>query len=615
MNDGLSVELEITDGKASVALDKFRSKIVATEGELKKLSGGETFASFESNINKSLIQVGNLQHELRSVQAATVGHAGLDGLGQAASRAFGQVTATKNRLLEIQSTMARTTDAKVLNGLIADAKIAEAELDRLQAKINRVAAGRSAAAQRQAAAGGSGSGNYAALAGAAAFLPPELGIGLEAASAAGVGASSLAVLGPLAAAGLLIVKVSQDIRDKAEQRLALEEKISGENNRQILSMKELLMSEENLAKLRERVGQNANPSLIAGATKVSGANALIQDTNARLGFGPDGKPLINPTKTLTGFTDKDSGQYPIFERMMKSLAEEQEKWNKEVEKGRDKVEDLGKSWKSNFDSLYQRANANNPLSLFLHRSASDADKLKESLKGLPPELQKIALAMNAAADSKELFALTVNNALSAVDFRNEARRFSDPTQNELQKKLDRDKANFEATSDSTNTDIFARFESRQKQIADLEKRRRQQSLQEQYDEIYKYRQGFDQATADQTFARITRGLNPEDLTNDQRREASRVNLSEAGRLVAAEKQAEVDRKEERDVRKKLVAVLDKLASAAEKGGLAGVNGEIQISVKDDTSNGISAKKLSGASSGDVADYYFSGFDTVGGSNR
>jgi DNA repair ATPase RecN len=136
-----------------------------------------------------------------------------------------------------------------------------------------------------------------------------------------------------------------------------------------------------------------------------------------------------------------------------------------------RVDELAKGWNSAFDSLYQRANADNPFAAFLQKSATEAEKLKTQIAGLPPELQKTAVAMQAIATSKDLFKLSLDNALSSLNLRSDAARFTDPTQSELQRKLNADYANFRRTSNSTNPDVLNDFQRRQKQINDYDKDR------------------------------------------------------------------------------------------------------------------------------------------------
>ena len=67
--------------------------------------------------------------------------------------------------------------------------------------------------------------------------------------------------------------------------------------------------------------------------------------------------------------------------------------NDEIEKGHKKADELTKKATSIFDSLFTKLNAQNPIALAFSEGQKELDKLKESLKGLSPELQKQAIAI------------------------------------------------------------------------------------------------------------------------------------------------------------------------------------------------------------------------------
>lgn len=310
--------------------------------------------------------------------------------------------------------------------------------------------------------------------------------------------------------------------------------------------------------------------------------------------------FVQIKKGLGDITDNESD---LFDQRWKKYLKAQEDAEKKrlelVDQEEKKIEELGKTWTSAFDSLSQRTSGENPFAAFLAKSQTEADKLKESLKGLPPELQKIAFTMEAVAQGKEAFSLRLDNALSVANLRFEAKNFLDPTQTEMQRRLNADIANFQRSSNSTNPDAFAQFQRRQNSINNYDKDRRNDLLNSEYNDIYDTRRkGYDPALADRKFADITRGLNASDLPDNLRRAAADARINEAARQEKFETDAEQDRKEDREVRKKFSAAVDKLSNlVVTQGGQ-----QLKVVLENETKGAYDAKVTS-ATPDDVAAQY------------
>jgi hypothetical protein len=236
-----------------------------------------------------------------------------------------------------------------------------------------------------------------------------------------------------------------------------------------------------------------------------------------------------------------------------------------IEKGIAEVNKLGKTWNSTFDSLFQRANADNPFALFLQKSASDADKLKEAIRGLPPELQKTAIAMQAVASSKDLFKLSLDASLNAINLRAQADQFRnpvapgngtlDPYQLATAKAFVAYNPDFLKThKNATDSDIYGAAS-------------RNKLLEDEYRDIYDtHRKGFDKGIADRKFIDLTNGANPLDLTDGLRRAASDARLNEAARQENYLKEAQDERKQQTKIQAELLDVQKELLKIAGTGG-------------------------------------------------
>lgn len=686
MNDVLSVELEIKDDRADVVLSKTKQKLEEFVRDVEKKQPQIRF----SVPGQSFIDLDKIENRARTTaeQFNAIASLRLNN-GQIGSLTRDIVSAhERSRQLAadiagIKAELANPNRKSSIAFLTDELKAAQMEADRLDRKLDLVT-GQGVPGQRS---GGSLSPGAIAQGrlnlarqGADVFTSAAMGMNptmiaiqqgpqiLDAMATSGIQFSRAMVLsagaiGTIAVAGYAVVKWSQSAREEAERRLKVEEKIQGAINRQILAGKDFLTNYE---KLEKSQAQDREFSRFLGKGSIGDLRQRYADLRQLHDFGSnnydvvrgkDGQPETVLTeaaqrrvqemlalkaeiesrqaqgieKSDAAFQQRWDSWKSSQENVVKSIKdaqEEQEKWNRKVEEGKEKIESLKEKWRSAFDSLYQRANTNNPFALFLQRSATDAEKLRESLKGLPPELQKTALAMKAAAESKELFSLKLETALSVQSLKSNADRFRDPyAQERANRRFLENNPNYlflkeqefesrirdprdPASLAGMSFDEFIRNDLQERTGTGINN-----TLRSQYDALFgRARTPEELAEANKRFAALGQGVDAKDLSGDVRNKLIDANLQEAARMEMYEKTAAESRKEMNGYLKNISQHIDKLNLAAEKGGIDGVNKAVEIIVKEQAADG-SVKKVTGATSSDVADYYFTGLQIAGGSNR
>jgi hypothetical protein len=305
------------------------------------------------------------------------------------------------------------------------------------------------------------------------FLPPEATMAADLGKALGITALGAATAGGVAVAGYALVKWTETVKEKAEKRLAIEEKIQETYNAQAESLKQQIASGEKLGDLRKNI--TPDPYQLS---PVQFALSQIQQTRLKqgFGFGEGGAQTLTewlkPTRALrdyskeiekasnnaielgsilsrlqkgegdlngddrlkliqvaalqiderkraqTGFSDKDiADNKKFFEEQHKKEVEAFEDRKKAIEQ----VNELGKTVRSTFDDLFQKRYSDNPFSQQFLQADRDLTKLRENVKGLPLDLQKAAIDTRKAIDSNQLFRLRVDTAFEAQDLRFQAR--------------------------------------------------------------------------------------------------------------------------------------------------------------------------------------------------
>jgi hypothetical protein len=600
--DTLSVDLVVTDDQADVVLDRAQAKIQNFASKVEGLNpslGRRMAVDFELAERRA----DSVQKKFASIANTRIDTGQFDALTRTAIRAENRASSLRSELESIRKTAAATTNSSILAQLEGQAKGLQSELVKVEALQSRIAPGVAGGG------GGSGHGSFIQPSGAIRGAGPlfraaglyQYGIdesiinavligAPKAAAAIGTTIASLgAVVGIGAAAIAITYKVTGDIRTEAERRLKVEELIAAAMNKQILAGQEIIKNFDK--QLGEDAGDRQFDRFLKSASNdelqhrfdllkklhdldPTGENAAKFETQGRrIAAQRDANNNGSAATADKAFDDR-------WQKWKKDQEDAAKAFEKSVEQAKTKINDLSKTWTSAFDSLYQRTAGDNPFAVFLAKSQTDADKLKLALAGLPPELQKIAFGMQAIADAKEAFSLRLDNALSVANLRFEAGNFSDPTQQEMQRRLNADIANFRRTSNSTNPEAIAEFQRRQNAITNYNKDRQTDFLNSEYNTIYDTRRpGYDPSAADRKFVELTRGFNPDDLPDNLRRAASDARLNEAARQEKFEQDAQDERKKQTELQSKLLETQTRLLALAEKEGTAGIN-KLLVEVRD-----------------------------------
>jgi hypothetical protein len=642
---------------------RFENKAADLNAKLRDLRN-----QMASTSNRSIL--GQLESEAKSLEAELkrVGQAqsAISGASPASGGSGGHGSLLQNGRLQGIGQLIRSTplynygiDETVINAAIQLAKstglIASAETAAAAAATTNATATAATAASAGAAA--TAETEMAVGAGVTAVAATEAAAATTVtAAAAGTAAVSFgamaAVILPLAAVGYILYDLTRQTRDAAEQRKKVEEAIAGAYGRQHTYLKGIT---DELAK--QRSDANVNRQFDTFQSGLGGQSIeQLQQRKKELEeilknpapsvYNPESKQFElslsqqeeRKKKSLELIAIEDA-VYKKQQEQAQAVSNSIEQYNKIEKQGQEaaikstelgisKVKELKSNWDSAFNSLYSRANADNPFALFLAKSASESDKLKESLRGLPPELQRTALAMRAIADSKELFGLRLTNALNVANLRNEAANFQNPTDPSKDKRTEdqylarflHDHPNFLAIESreynqerliNPLTSIESFGERIRKKILDPAKlsgvldtaeTRQNRFLEDQYNIIYdRQRKDFDIATADRKFNELTRGANPLNLSDGLRRAAVDSRLNEAARAEKSEQDAQAERKKQTEIQTKLLETQQKLLAVAEGQGLKGV--EALITVKDETGGRATSRTGKRATQEDTRDYY------------
>jgi hypothetical protein len=456
--DILRTELQVVGlEQSNQKLDSHYAKAKATSAgidALGKKSADEALArrtQFEADVNASRIQTANLNREIQDLQKAASGKLGtgaaniFSGLEGPAKAAGAQIAATRARLLQIQAAAARTTNPKVFDGLVAEAKVAQAELDRLENKIQRVAQFRQARGLRGRVSLGS-LGNIAG--GLGSFLPGPLGDAAQAAAlvppggfgglgAATIGTGTLAAAGSLAAAGALIVKYSKEARQDAEARLAAEEKIQGAINKQIIGARETRIEFEKqsqAAAAGRQFNKDLNSQSIGELTRRRDLLKQLNEINPNGDVAQERQTQrLAIESRLADLQDKKTAdadaafaqRFENFRRSQAAQVEADKAFEESVAKGAEKIRELGTTSKELFADLAAAQGENNPFVKLFTEADAAIEKTRLTTATLNAELQQSAEVMTATANANRLFSARLGSALEASDLRADAARFRD----------------------------------------------------------------------------------------------------------------------------------------------------------------------------------------------
>jgi hypothetical protein len=631
--DILSVELQATD-KGSPAVATFKKNVEGAAAEVNKLGNG----AFGQNLEKAFVgvttKVNLLRDRIRETQTAA---ARTDSpiwktYETGAQKAADQARVLHGRIIQLREQASRTNDPKLFESIKAQARSAEAEIDKLDAKMRRVVAGRAAVAQRQGQTPAAAPGQVSSAAGGLSSslltglgIPPEL--------AALVPATALITAGAAAAAGLVFVKYTQTVRDEAEKTLKIAERAQVTLNNYFLKLQEIANAEK---KFQEARTNAANDRAFGREqeTVLGGSGDQVRLLRDRLQREID--ILKKPTATAddikeiekkraaiidldaaleqrsrTGFTPKDSGQYPVMERNIKAAAEAQKAFNESVKEGKEKVKELTTESEKTFRGLFAAKGESNPFVKVYREAEEQIERVRKSTRFLSADLQKQAEDMAKAQNAAALFSARLDNRLSASDLRADAERFRGGGQVQIDKQIrdaiarlqkgetqgvfrniedriarsmvsasaglrvelfDQKREIEESGGLFRNPDIQRQIRSRFVADADRESNTAQQRIERQLSiiESLNPKSDAERAIAERRIIALTAGMDPTQFDDRTNRAAAGARENEATRLENQEKDAIADRKAEKTAIEGVAKDMAALLKIAESEGLTGV---------------------------------------------
>lgn len=465
------------------------------------------------------------------------------------------------------------------------------------------------------------------------------------------------ILGAGAVAIAATYKITGDLRAEAERRLKVEEMITGAINRQRIAQREAyrdlqkdiadadrrrsfsqFLQTDDLEALKKRrdlieqlIKPNAqNVSLVPAALPAIENGKVVQKPNEafetlrrerlELNERINQVPLERNAQALKSFEQRNedfkkaqAAAIDYEKRRAEQIANAEKKRLEDVEKAKEKVKQLEKIYLDTFSNLNVKLNSNNPFVAVF----SDADKalkdLRENIKGLPPELQKIAVQMQSKINFRQFLTANLDNQLSAFDLRSDADNFRSPFNGEKQKKDQQEfverflrnnpnylfSENKSSLDDETRSRILKQFAP--SSLNETPADRLNKTLDDKFNLLYKPGQTEQQlAVADRKFISLTEGANPLDLSKNLRESAALVREREAVRQERYQQEAMTLYREQRDYQRQIAENTKNQNKIAEKGG----SKAIEITLKDRTSSGGAAQLQSSATASDVGSAYY-----------
>ncbi len=542
----------------------------------------------------------DLDFTLRKVSEVSVGRAGFDGLGKAADRAQQEVRGIYADLQRIERQMSVTRDFGMLKKLEADALRAGERLDQLNTKVQRVAAGRAAAAERAALAGtltagrAQGALNFGAIAGvpgageASAALGAMEGLGVAASGA------FLAVAGSVAIAGYAAVKWSESVREEAKKQLDREEALQGAINKRILAGQAIVANYKEQTAVLER--QSALQDFIAKAS-VASITARLALTEKLLELTKDpryaaeglelqkGKTAAqaNETKRLD---DDFNARNELFKLQQKQEREAEQRRLEGVQKGLELAKKTGDAWKEAFAGIAEREGANNPFVKIYSDGETALKTFREQTKGLSQDLREQGEVALRNQQALSLFSARVDSAMTAASLRDEARRLrEDP--NAAEKRATA-LAKFDARRKAEEASGLYRNPLYQDiDRALIAQSEDQESAADRFDRQARKLRSFggvsdeEKALIDSRLIGLSKGVDPKDLRDDQREQVAKALERQAERTERREIDAMQLRQKTYEVQKDLASYLKRYFDTAQKEGIKGVDTLIRIQNESD----------------------------------
>lgn len=300
------------------------------------------------------------------------------------------------------------------------------------------------------------------------------------------------------------------------------------------------------------------------------------------------------------------------EEFAKRVYETQQKITSDIDRGKEIIKQFEKQYLSTFDTLAQKTNANNPVFNAFNEGDKALKDLKENLRGLPGEVQTVAVEMQKKLNFRAQFAALLENKLSVIGLNQEAANFRNPFDGEKQKKEQdefvarflRNNPNYlflnnkNALDEEARSKILKQFAP--SGLVETPADRINKNFDDKFNALYNLRQTPEQkAIADKSFIALTNGSNPLDLSSANRERAAEAREREAVRQERYQQDALSLYREQRDYQKKIAENTDLQNKIAETGGTKAV----ELTVKDDRTNGGTIELKPAATGSDTANAY------------
>ena len=468
-DDTLSIELVINDSGADVVLARSKQKLGDFVKDVETKSPNIKFKIDD----KSFIDLDRLKKNAEQTRAAFAQIAStrlnsnnIGFLTKDIVLAHERARQLETDIISIKNELSNPNRKSSIAFLIDELRGAEREADSLNRKLSTLPT-QQTSPNSTAKTGGGGSvgsggrpipylrGYGAVLRGVGSPVGEmEINAATQIAGIAGIGAATLAAFGAIAAAGYGIVKITQNIREEAERRLKVEERIQGAINRQIIAGQEGLKTLQKIRQEDERRRQfdftlsyldidalkrqrDTAQKLYDLAPKKDLAdkgNAELQLQQVR---ALDAKIIALQKAKEEAFTNNFFQQGENYAKNQRNAAEfqfkQQKAINEEIEKSNAKIKEFGKTIENTFDGLSVRLAANNPIAAAMLEGEKAVRNLKETLATLPPQLQAIgqqAILMQQKLNANNLFSAKLDSGLEAFDLRERAkslRSYQPPT--------------------------------------------------------------------------------------------------------------------------------------------------------------------------------------------
>lgn len=443
-----------------------------------------------------------------------------------------------------------TGDPKLLNDLTLKGKLLEAQLVKIDGRLDSLARKRQAQ-DAIAAKNATGIGNVRNISGIAGqFGGATIGqvaqtadMAVNMAEILKLSLGTAAAFGAIAAAGAVVVKITQNIKEEAKKRLKIEEDLQIALNNQILAQKESVKLYTQQLELADRSREfskftkdstveelNRRKELLevfintlrpqasdkAGLERVELYKKEALAINEQIAALKEREQVTrskdyNTLSSRFGEASKNDKEFAIKEAARVKEA------NKELIALRDNTRDF----------LLDVRGKDNPLSKLMYDFETATERAEERFKvfgkGFAAQMANFEKANISEKIGRELFAIeqrafNINleiAKLNGIDSRT-------ATKGSLQASLDRQLAEFNRTSNSTNPDVLRGFQRRQSEIDNFDARQAERDLEARRLEIEKQvqliqRSGLTGTGKTAEILNATQGLSGEELGDTLRK--------------------------------------------------------------------------------------------------